>query len=207
MRDDSRIGEIDGDRGGWWAAHEPVRATDALVVVDLQRDFVEAGRPAAVAGAPSCLAPIVAAADAVRGAGGTVVWVRREYAADGSDVERSRLERWRRAPFCVTGTSGADLAAGVIPHAGDLDVVKRRWSAFFGTPLASLLADRGVDRVVVAGVDLSRCVRATVVDAISHDFDAAIMAAGTSTRTPAAKRSNLEDLQDLGATVFGDVHG
>jgi nicotinamidase-related amidase len=176
--------------------------TDALVVVDMQVDFVQPGRSGAVAGAPGCVAPIAAAARAVREAGGTVAWIRREYAADGSDVERSRIAAWRTAPFCVAGTDGVALVEGLEVDAADVELVKARWSAFFATGLAERLRARGVERVVIAGVDLSRCVRATVMDAISLDFDVAVLAAGTSTRSPEAKRANFDDLADLGVPVL-----
>jgi nicotinamidase-related amidase len=177
-------------------------AQDALVVVDMQVDFVEPGRPGAVSGAPDCVAPIAAAAQAVRDAGGTVAWIRREYAADGSDVERSRLLSWQRAPFCVAGTDGIALIDGLVVQPGDIELVKSRWSAFFATDLAARLRQRRAQRVVIAGVDLARCVRATVMDAISHDFDVAVLAAGTSTRSPAALEANFSDLADIGVPVL-----
>jgi nicotinamidase-related amidase len=188
-------------------SHAPVptdrldRGVEALIVVDMQVDFVTPGRPAAVPDAEACVAPIAGAAAAVRAAGGPVVWVRREYAPDGGDVERTRLQAWRDRPFVVAGSEGAALVPGLDPEPDDLQVVKRRWSAFFATPLDLLLRRRGVGRVLVAGVDLARCVRATVVDAIAHDYVPAVLADGVATRSVAAKAANLEDLADLGVEV------
>ncbi len=173
---------------------------EALIVVDMQVDFVVPGRPAAVPGAEACIPAIARAAIDTRAGGGPVVWVRRTYAADGSDVERTRLERWRDAPFVVEGTDGAELVTGLVPEPGDLHVDKASWSAFYATPLDRMLRRR-VDRVLVAGVDLSRCVRATLVDAIALDYLPAVLAAGVATRSRAAHEANLADLADLGVEI------
>jgi nicotinamidase-related amidase len=174
---------------------------EALLVVDMQVDFVRPGRPAAVAGAEACIAPIALAAQATRRSGGPVVWVSRGYAPDGSDVERSRRPDWLRAPFVVRGTEGADLVDGLGVEPEDLQVPKARWSAFFGTDLHRGLRERDVERVLVAGVDLARCVRATVSDAIGLDYLTAVLADGVATRSPQAKAANLDDLADLGAEI------
>jgi nicotinamidase-related amidase len=174
---------------------------EAFVVVDMQVDFVTPGQPAAVPGAEGCVAPIVAAAEGTRAAGGPVVWVRRLYAPDGSDVEATRLARWRERPFCVPDTDGAELAPGLEPASGDLSLTKSRWSAFFATPLDLMLRRLGVDRVLVAGVDLSRCIRATAVDAVSLDYGTAVLADGVSSRSDDAKAANLADLADLGVEI------
>lgn len=173
-------------------------SSTAFVVIDMQYDFVTPGAPAAVPGAADCIAPVAGYARLVRAGGGTVVWVTRAYAADGSDVELSRRQRFLAVPFVVAGSPGAELVPGLDPQPGDLWQVKRRWSAFFGTPLAETLAGSGIDHVVLAGVDLSRCVRATVIDAVSLDFRTEVLVPGVATRSPEALAANLADLGDLG---------
>jgi nicotinamidase-related amidase len=173
----------------------------ALLVIDMQRDFVEPGAPAAVAGAPGCIAPINREAARVRDEGGTVVWVTRSYAADGSNVEPSRLESWRRDPFVVTGTPGEELDPRLAVAADDLRLVKPRFSSFFETDLDRELEAAGVEEILVAGVDLARCVRATVIDGLSLGYSVTVLAEATATRSPRAHAANLEDLEDLGSRV------
>lgn len=60
--------------------------------------------------------------------------------------------------------------AAIAPDPQDIVLVKKKPSAFFGTPLLSLLIDRGVDTVLVTGGATSNCVRATVVDSASYNF-------------------------------------
>jgi isochorismate hydrolase len=126
-------------------------AHTAFVVIDMQRDFVVAGAPAAVDAAEACVGPIPRFAQRCRDGGGTVVWVTRAYASDGSDVERARRTRFLADPFVVAGTPGAELVNSLQPHPDDVAVVKPRWSAFFGTELDAMVAARGIDHVVIAG--------------------------------------------------------
>lgn len=177
------------------------QSAEAFVVVDMQVDFVAAGAPAAVTGAPAIVAHIDHEAQRVRSSGGIVVWVTRSYTQDGSNVEPARRAAWSRNPFVVSGTPGADLAPGLEALDGDLRLCKPRWSAFFATTLDAELRTRGVSRILVAGVDLSRCVRATVMDALSLDYDVRVLRDGVATRSTEALSANLEDLRDLGVEV------
>jgi maleamate amidohydrolase len=74
-------------------------------------------------------------------------------------------------------------------------------SAFFGTPLSSLLTAAGCDGVIVTGASTSGCVRATVVDALQHGFRAVVPRDGVGERKAAAHEANLYDID----TKYGDV--
>lgn len=97
-----------------------------------------------------------------------------------------------------------DLAAGsplveiderVIPLPGEVVIVKRAASGFFGTDLAERLRKAGVDGVVVTGLTTSGCVRATALDALQHDFRVLIPREAVGDRDEAAHAANLRDLQ------------
>jgi nicotinamidase-related amidase len=177
-----------------------VAATTALVCVDMQRDFVEPGAPAAVTGATRCVPAIARAARAIRERG-SVVWVNRAYAPDGSNVERSRLAKWSLAPFVVAGSPGAEMVAGLGVEADDIEMLKPSFSAFLQTDLDEVLSSKQIEQVVLCGVDLARCVRASAADALSLGYMVTVLSDGTATRSDAAKAANLEDLVDLGALV------
>jgi nicotinamidase-related amidase len=181
---------------------EPAGWSKALICIDMQRDFVEPGAPAAVSGATACIAAVERAASALRQERGIVIWVTRSYEADGSNVEPSRLARWRSAPFVVAGSPGAELVPGLGAAPEDVAIVKPSYSAFFGTDLDGLLSGAGVEELVLCGVDLARCVRATAVDGLSRGYSVTVLADASATRSDAAKRSNLDDLGDLGAVVL-----
>jgi maleamate amidohydrolase len=74
-------------------------------------------------------------------------------------------------------------------------------SAFFGTPLSSLLTATGCDAVIVTGASTSGCVRATVVDALQHGYRPIVPREAVGDRNPAAHEANLYDID----AKYGDV--
>ncbi len=151
----------------------------ALVVVDAQ-NFMVGPPPGSPHDYPSaCGAPAVAALArtatllaAARSARAPIVYTRLEFRRDGSDIGAYGRKRplLSTEGWCLEGSEGAELVAAVAPAPSDVVLVKKRPSAFFGTPLASLLVARAVDTVVVCGGSTSNCVRATAVDAMSHGY-------------------------------------
>jgi nicotinamidase-related amidase len=151
----------------------------AVLVIDAQNymvgpppgsthDYPSACGPAAVA----ALDRVAALLAAARAAGAPVVYTRFELRRDGADIgaygrKRDLLDT---EGWCLEGSEGARIADAVAPDDSDLVLVKKKPSAFFGTPLLGLLVDRGVDTVIVTGGSTSNCVRATAVDAVSYNF-------------------------------------
>ena len=82
----------------------------------------------------------------------------------------------------------------VAPRSGELVVRKQGASAFFGTGLAAWLAFRGVDTVVVAGCTTSGCVRASVVDAMQHNFRCIVATDCVGDRALGPHEANLFDM-------------
>jgi maleamate amidohydrolase len=76
-------------------------------------------------------------------------------------------------------------------------------SAFFGTPLSSLLASAGCDGVIVTGASTSGCVRATVVDALQHGYRPVVPREAVGDRNPSAHEASLYDID----AKYGDVVG
>jgi nicotinamidase-related amidase len=87
------------------------------------------------------------------------------------------------------------------PWAEDLSVVTPSYSAFFRTDLDLKLREAGVSKIVGCGVDLSRCVRATLVEAISLGYECSVLAPAVACRDDQALNANLADLVDLDITV------
>ena len=80
------------------------------------------------------------------------------------------------------------------PRAGELELVKVKPSAFFGTPLLTWLVTRQVDQVVVVGGTTSGCVRGTALDAYSHGFDVLVPRDGCFDRVQTSHEVTLTDL-------------
>jgi len=89
----------------------------------------------------------------------------------------------------------------VAPEAGEAVIRKQYPSAFFGTPLVSMLTKQGVDTVILTGCSTSGCVRASVVDAMSYGFRVIVPRECVGDRHAAPHESNLFDIQ----AKYGDV--
>jgi len=137
----------------------------ALLVIDLQKDFLA---PLPEAKAHSVVSAACALVDAARAAGAPVVWVVQRFKADLSDAFLEMRDQ--NIAVVIEGTRGAALADGLDPGPGEPVIVKKRYSAFFGTDLEAQLRDLGVERVVIAGVNIHACVRMAAIDAYQRDI-------------------------------------
>lgn len=115
----------------------------------------------------------------------------------------------RAGPRGGGAISEYDILAEVAPQADDLVIWKYGPSAFFGTPVASLLIERNVGTVVVAGSSTSGCVRATAVDAFSCRFNVVIPEDAVFDRSPTSHAVSLFDMATryAGVVPTADVVG
>ena len=139
----------------------------ALILVDLQNDFL-ARRPLE----PSPEWVVARAAVLLRcgrECGVPVVHARMSVTRDSDN----RLPHWKREGrwLCVEGTPGHAFPAPLAPVAGETVIDKPGFDAFEGGRLAAVLQQAGVDTVVVAGLYLHNCIRATAVTAWRAGFD------------------------------------
>jgi nicotinamidase-related amidase len=96
---------------------------------------------------------------------------------------------------------GYEVVEPIAPTADDILIRKTKPSAFFGTPLLSYLIELGIDTLVCCGTSTSGCVRATVVDAFSHNYRVAVVEEATFDRTQSSHAINLYDM----AQKYADV--
>lgn len=96
---------------------------------------------------------------------------------------------------------GNDIAPALAPRDDEVVIEKGKPSAFFGTHLADMLRYEGVDTVIVTGMVTSGCIRATVVDACSHNFKATVPIEAVADRSTLSHEVNLFEM-DL---KYGDV--
>ena len=164
----------------------------ALVIVDFVVGFSD---PAHFGGgniAPAIEETVQLLAFA-RKQGWPVAHTRVVYADDGSDAGVFTL----KAPSLKALTERSPLSQIVpelTPLPGELVVRKQGASGFFGTSLAGWLAFRRVDSVAVAGCTTSGCVRATVVDAMQHNFRTICVVDCVGDRAFAPHEANLFDM-------------
>lgn len=170
----------------------------ALLIIDMQNDFVLKDAPFQVRGAPATLPNIRRVLDACRGAGLPVVHVTRAYRADGSDVEQFRKPDFDRRPGAVVGTPGCDIVSELAPIPGEYRIIKPRFSAFMATSLDLLLRRLQVDHLLVTGTQYPNCIRASAMDAIALDYAVTLVFDATSAQCDEVAAANITDLVNVG---------
>jgi nicotinamidase-related amidase len=145
-----------------------MQANYLLLVIDLLNDFFRQ-HPRLAAQRGQLVASVNRLAAAFRRARQPVLWVRQEFAPDLSDA----FLRMRREDLRVTiaGTDGCELLPELERHPSDKVLVKKRYSAFFGTDLDDTLAALRPVVLVLAGVNTHACVRTTAIDAYQRDYE------------------------------------
>ncbi len=178
----------------------------ALLVIDMQKAFVEPGAAHCIAGAKATVPACAQVIQEARAAGAPVFWIRRQYRADGSDVEFTRKEAWRKGGGTMapgsTGLNSEELAEGLTAAPSDYQVLKPRWSGFFGTELDLLLRRLQIETVVLIGTTTPNCVRTTCYDAIALDYETIIIEKCCSSQTEEIQRANMEDMERIGAKII-----
>lgn len=190
----------------------PDLAYSALIVVDMQVDFLDGGA-CPIEGTTAVLPAIAALLGAYRAARRPIVHVVRLYDGDDVDLVR-RASIQQGAPIVRPGSRGSQIAPPLPPTgtaeldpgrlvAGGLQdlgpnewaVWKPRWSAFFRTPLHEHLTDLGVNTVVFAGCNYPNCPRASIYDASQRDYRVLVAADAIS----GLNGHHLQELDRIGA--------
>lgn len=184
--------------------------TTALVIIDLQNDFLAPGGAYDRGGAvspqaralPARVAPV---ARALKGQGGFVAASQFTLWPDahGEPMISPHLKQLR--PFLRRG----DFVAGLPGQANvaeldglvDVSVWKVAYSAFFNTQLDWVLRRAGISSVVVAGIVTNGGVASTVRDAHMRDYHVTVLADGCAAPTPAMHEAALADLRTVAEVV------
>ena len=181
---------------------DPARA--ALILIDMQKGFIDADSPLCIAGAAATVPACAQALEAARAHGMAVFHVRRTYAADGSDVEAVRYRTWAEGGRPLSSAWPESLACppALEPVPGEPIIMKPSWSAFFGTNLHGRLRARGVGTIVLAGTTTPNCVRSTAYDGMALGYNVAVLVDATSSRTPEVQEANLRDMAYVGVQTL-----
>lgn len=139
----------------------------AVIVIDLQKEFVDADGLLRVEGAERVVERLPRLTDAARGGGSPIVFTRyrgRPQVPAGRTTQRLAIDGLHLA-------AQAELSASVAAGPDDIVVDKPRQSAFYGTDLDLVLRRLDVGRVVLTGLTTNSCVLATAYDAAARDLD------------------------------------
>ncbi|WP_114859606.1 isochorismatase family protein [Azospirillum brasilense] len=172
----------------------------AIISIDFIDFYTQPGAPffgQGVVDATIASVPLYAAA---RRAGLPVIYTKVVYDAAGTEGGMFV----KKIPALRAFTADNPLAgfdARVTPEPQDVVLVKHHSSAFFGTPLSTMLRVMECDTVILTGCSTSGCVRATAVDAVSHGFRVIVPAECVGDRHQAPHDSALFDMN----AKYGDV--
>jgi nicotinamidase-related amidase len=187
------------DRAGF-GRPVPRGTSPALVVVDFSYGFTDPGCPTG-SDMSAELAATRLLLDAVRAKGFPVVYTTIAY-DPGQLASVTWLRKASGLAALVAGTRLVEVDARVAPRDDETVLVKTGASAFFGTPLAALLAGLRVDTLIVAGATTSGCVRASVVDAVQGGYPTLVPRQCVADRAPGPHEASLFDLNSKYADVL-----
>lgn len=181
----------------------------ALVVIDMQNGFLSPASAQYIDGAAATVPACAAVIQNCRARGIPVFFVIRSYRADGSDVEHTRFESWRKggkaiSPGCPGAIDGS-MPASFGPEPGDYVLFKPRFSAFFETELDLMLRRLRRDTVLLAGTTTPNCIRTTAYDGISMEYNVAVLSDCTSSVSDAVQAANLADMARIGIQILSSA--
>jgi nicotinamidase-related amidase len=196
---------------------EPART--ATLVIDMQRDFLEAGGFGAALGNDvtqlhAAIAPCAALLAASRGAGLLILHTREGHRPDLSDCPPAKLTRsppGRRigdngpmGRILVRGEAGHDIIPELAPLPGEVVLDKPGKGAFWATDLENILRNRGIEALLVAGVTTEVCVSTTVREANDRGFRCAVIGDACGSYFPEFHAAALAMIHAQGG-IFGWV--
>jgi biuret amidohydrolase len=191
----------------------------ALVIIDMQRDFLEPGGFGEALGNDvsrlnAAVAPIRSVLDAARASGLPVIHTREGHRPDLSDAPPLKVERGDPrmrigAPgpmgrILIRGEPGHDIIAELAPAPGEPVIDKPGKGAFYQTDLELMLKNRSIETLLVCGVTTEVCVNTTVREANDRGFRCIVLADCCASYFPEFHAAGLAMIKAQGG-IFGSV--
>ena len=154
----------------------------AMIVVDMQNDFVAPGAPMETPAARAMVPRLAEALGICRGRGIRVVYTAHVHRRDGCDMGLFAMHPpiASRAAL-VDHTPGVEIYPELAPQPGEHVVKKHRYSGFFGTDLDIILRGWGIDTVIISGTTTENCCHATARDAMFRNYRVVFLSDATAT--------------------------
>jgi nicotinamidase-related amidase len=143
----------------------------ALIVIDMVNDFLEKWAPVPKQQLVRSINELIGL---MRERGHPIIWVRQEFEPDLRDAFPEMKDKGIR--ITIKGTSGCEIASDLATAPSDAVVIKKRYSAFFGTELDQMLHRLTPDALILAGINTHACIRVTAIDAYQRDWKIVVAA-------------------------------
>jgi nicotinamidase-related amidase len=209
-------------RGLIAAEPEPVEvdwSATALVIIDMQRDFMEPGGFGETLGndvsrLATAVEPIATVLSSARDMGMLVIHTREGHLPDLSDAPPAKVERG--APslrigdpgpmgrILIRGEAGHDIIAELYPLDSEIVIDKPGKGAFYATELGDILQKYGIENLLVCGVTTEVCVNTTVREANDRGYRCIVLADGCASYFPEFHEMGLKMIKAQGG-IFGWV--
>ncbi len=150
----------------------------ALLVVDMQRFFLDPESPTYTCSGAAILPAVKRVVTAFRAVGRPVIYTRHVHHPDRLDAG---IMEWWWQGMCIEGTPESEVHPELVPVSGDKVILKHRYSAFYNTDLETVLRCLGIRDIVVSGVMTNLCCESTARDAYYRDYRVFFLADGTGT--------------------------
>jgi nicotinamidase-related amidase len=196
---------------------EPART--ALILIDMQRDFLEPGGFGESLGndvslLAAAVPPARALLDAARRAGLLVIHTREGHRPDLSDAPKAKVERGDPAlrigapgpmgRILIRGEPGHDIIPALYPLPGEPVIDKPGKGAFYATDLGAILSERGIETLLICGVTTEVCVHTTTREANDRGFRCAVVGDACASYIPEFHAAGLAMIKAQGG-IFGWV--
>jgi len=193
--------------------------TTALVIIDMQRDFLEPGGFGSALGndvslLQSAVEPLQRVLAVARELGMTVIHTREGHRPDMADAPRAKVERGAPslrigAPgpmgrILIRGSAGHDIVPELYPREGEPVVDKPGKGAFYATDLHSILHNHHIESLIVCGVTTEVCVHTTVREANDRGYRCIVPGDCCASYFPEFHEVGLRMIKAQGA-IFGWV--
>ena len=194
-------------------------AGTALVVIDMQRDFLEPGGFGESLGNDvgqllKVVPPLTALIAAARAAGIMVVHTREGHRPDLSDCPPAKLNRGapskrigdpgKYGRILIRGEYGHDIVDELAPIDGEVIIDKPGKGAFYATELSDVLTEAGITQLLVTGVTTEVCVHTTTREANDRGYECLVVSDCVGSYFPEFHRIGLEMIKAQGG-IFGWV--
>ncbi|HTI98204.1 MAG TPA: cysteine hydrolase [Dongiaceae bacterium] len=200
-------------------AFEFIPATCALLIIDMQRDFLEPGGFGEMLGNDvsqlrRTIAPNRRLLARWRALGWTVIHTREGHRQDLTDLSRAKRLRGRSKTsigdsgpmgrILVRGESGHDIIPELYPQRGEPVIDKPGKGAFYATDLHTILQHRNIKQLIVTGVTTEVCVNTTVREANDRGYDCLVPSDCVGSYFPEFHKMGLKMIKAQGG-IFGWV--